>query len=370
MRPPRRPRRSSESSRMAPELGHLALILALLIALIQALLPLVGAHRGHAGWIALARPAAQTQFVLVLMAFACLMQAFVANDFSVAYVAAHSNSRLPAVHRAAAVWGGHEGSLLLWLLMLNGWTLAVSLLSHQLPQAMVARVIGVLGLVAAGFLMFMLFTSDPFERALPGAADGQDLNPLLQDPGLVFHPPMLYMGYVGFSVAFAFAIPALHLHPAVPDHRDRRLARPLRLARGQGQPGRRLCGGLARDSDAREQRAADGGGRLGVAGHALPADRRRARPGQALGRTALLQRGVHATDAAAAVPDGRRPAGALEASRRARHGPAPAPGGVDRFRGRRGRAVAARPVDAAGRARRVAGGLDRRQHLFPGWRTS
>ncbi len=143
------------------------------------------------------------------MAFACLMQAFVANDFSVAYVAAHSNSRLPAVYRAAAVWGGHEGSLLLWLLMLNGWTLAVSLLSHQLPQAMVARVIGVLGLVAAGFLMFMLFTSDPFERALPGAADGQDLNPLLQDPGLVFHPPMLYMGYVGFSVAFAFAIAAL-----------------------------------------------------------------------------------------------------------------------------------------------------------------
>src|SRR5258706_1846356 len=209
IRPPRRPRHSSESSRMAPELGHLALILALLIALIQALLPLVGPHRGHAGWIALARPAAQTQFVLVLMAFACLMQAFVANDFSVAYVAAHSNSRLPAVYRAAAVWGGHEGSLLLWLLILNGWTLAVSLLSHQLPQAMVARVIGVLGLVAAGFLMFMLFTSDPFEPALPGAADGQDLNPLLQDPGLVFHPPMLYMGYVGFSVAFAFAIAAL-----------------------------------------------------------------------------------------------------------------------------------------------------------------
>jgi cytochrome c-type biogenesis protein CcmF len=194
---------------MTPELGHLALILAFLIALIQGVLPIVGAHRGHAGWIALARPAAQTQFVLVLFAFACLMQAFVANDFSVAYVAAHSNSKLPTMYRASAVWGGHEGSLLLWVLMLTGWTFAVSLFSRQLPQAMVARVIGVLGLVSAGFLMFMLFTSDPFERLLPGAPDGQDLNPLLQDPGLVFHPPMLYMGYVGFSVAFAFAIAAL-----------------------------------------------------------------------------------------------------------------------------------------------------------------
>ena len=194
---------------MTPELGHLALILAFLVALIQGVLPIVGAHRGHAGWINLARPAAQTQFVLVLIAFACLMQAFVSNDFSVAYVAAHSNSKLPTVYRAAAVWGGHEGSLLLWLLMLSGWTLAVSLFSRQLPQAMVARVLGVLGLVAAGFLMFMLFTSDPFDRMLPAAPDGQDLNPLLQDPGLVFHPPMLYMGYVGFSVAFAFAIAAL-----------------------------------------------------------------------------------------------------------------------------------------------------------------
>jgi cytochrome c-type biogenesis protein CcmF len=194
---------------MTPELGHLALILAFLIALIQGVLPIVGAHRGHAGWIALARPAAQTQFALVLFSFACLMQAFIANDFSVAYVAGHSNSKLPTIYRASAVWGGHEGSLLLWVLMLNGWTLAVSLFSRQLPQAMVARVIGVLGLVSAGFLMFMLFTSDPFERLLPGAPDGQDLNPLLQDPGLVFHPPMLYMGYVGFSVAFAFAIAAL-----------------------------------------------------------------------------------------------------------------------------------------------------------------
>jgi cytochrome c-type biogenesis protein CcmF len=194
---------------MTPELGHLALILACLVALVQGTLPLIGAHRGQAGWIALARPAAQTQFALVLFAFGCLMQAFLANDFSVLYVAQHSNSQLPAAYRAAAVWGGHEGSLLLWLLMLSGWTFAVSVLSRQLPDAMVARVIAVLGLVAVGFLLFMLLTSNPFERLLPAAPEGQDLNPLLQDPGLVIHPPMLYMGYVGFSVAFAFAIAAL-----------------------------------------------------------------------------------------------------------------------------------------------------------------
>jgi len=194
---------------MTPELGHLALILAFLVSLVQGTLPIIGAHRRHAAWTALARPAAQTQFLLVAFAFACLMQAFIANDFSVLYVAQHSNSQLPTAYRAAAVWGGHEGSLLLWLLMLNGWTLAVSLLSRQLPLPMVARVIGVLGLVAAGFLAFMLLTSNPFDRLVPAAPEGQDLNPLLQDPGLIVHPPMLYMGYVGFSVAFAFAIAAL-----------------------------------------------------------------------------------------------------------------------------------------------------------------
>jgi cytochrome c-type biogenesis protein CcmF len=194
---------------MTPELGHLALILALLVALAQGTLPLIGAHRGQLGWTALAGPAAQTQFALVAFAFGCLMLAFLNNDFSVLYVAQHSNSRLPTLYRAAAVWGGHEGSLLLWLLMLSGWTFAVSLLSRRLPREMAARVIGVLGLVAAGFLLFILFTSNPFERLLPAAPDGRDLNPLLQDPGLVFHPPMLYMGYVGFSVAFAFAIAAL-----------------------------------------------------------------------------------------------------------------------------------------------------------------
>jgi cytochrome c-type biogenesis protein CcmF len=194
---------------MSAELGHLALILALGVALVQGTLPLVGAQRHDAGWMALARPAAQTQALLVAFAFGCLMRAFIVNDFSVAYVAQHSNSQLPVLYRAAAVWGGHEGSLLLWLLMLNGWTVALSLLSRQLPDAMVARVIGVLGLVAAGFGAFLLLSSNPFERLLPAPADGRDLNPLLQDPGLVFHPPMLYMGYVGFSVAFGFAVAAL-----------------------------------------------------------------------------------------------------------------------------------------------------------------
>jgi len=194
---------------MTPELGHFALILALCVAAVQGVLPLAGAARGDARWIAIARPAARAQFLLVLFSFGCLALAFVGNDFSVAYVADHSNSKLPAVFRFAATWGGHEGSLLLWLLMLSGWSAAVSIASRQLPDAMVARVLGVLGLVSAGFMLFTLFTSNPFERVLPPPPDGRDLNPLLQDPGLVFHPPMLYMGYVGFSVAFAFALGAL-----------------------------------------------------------------------------------------------------------------------------------------------------------------
>jgi cytochrome c-type biogenesis protein CcmF len=146
---------------------------------------------------------------LIAVSFACLAQSFLANDFSVAYVANHSNTRLPTLYRFSAVWGGHEGSLLLWVLMLAGWGAAVSLASRQLPEVMVARVLAVLGLVGIGLLAFILFTSNPFDRMLPAAAEGRDLNPLLQDPGLVFHPPMLYMGYVGFSVAFAFAIAAL-----------------------------------------------------------------------------------------------------------------------------------------------------------------
>jgi cytochrome c-type biogenesis protein CcmF len=194
---------------MIPELGHLALILALLVALAQGTLPLIGAHRGNATWIAVAKPASQTLFLMLIISFGCLAWAFHVNDFSVLYVAQQSNSHLPAIYRFGAVWGGHEGSLLLWMVMLAGWGMAVSVLSRQLPEIMVARVLGVLGLVASGFILFILTTSNPFTRLLPAAPDGRDLNPLLQDPGLVFHPPMLYMGYVGFSVAFAFAIAAL-----------------------------------------------------------------------------------------------------------------------------------------------------------------
>ncbi len=194
---------------MIPEIGHFALIVALCVALVQGILPLVGAHQQRAGWIALARPAAMAQAVLMAVAFGCLATAFVQNDFSVLYVAQHSNTLLPLPYRVAAVWGGHEGSLLLWVVMLVVWTLAVALFSKQLPDYMIARVLGVLALVTAGFLLFILFTSNPFERLLPAAEEGRDLNPLLQDPGLIIHPPMLYMGYVGFSVAYAFAVSAL-----------------------------------------------------------------------------------------------------------------------------------------------------------------
>jgi cytochrome c-type biogenesis protein CcmF len=194
---------------MVPELGHFALILALCIALVQSTLPLVGAARGNDAWMALARPAAQAQCLFIAVAFGCLTYAFVSNDFSVKYVAEHSNTHLPLAYRVASVWGGHEGSLLLWVQMLGLWMFAVSIFSRSLPQEMVSRVLSVMGMIAVGFLLFMLFTSNPFERLLPAAADGRDLNPLLQDPGMVFHPPMLYMGYVGFSVAFAFSMAAL-----------------------------------------------------------------------------------------------------------------------------------------------------------------
>ncbi|MBX6392232.1 MAG: heme lyase CcmF/NrfE family subunit [Burkholderiales bacterium] len=194
---------------MIPELGHFALILALMVALAQGVLPLVGAARGVHAWMTLARPAAQAQFVLVAFAFGCLAWSFAQNDFSVLNVAANSNSQLPLHYRIAASWGSHEGSLLLWVFMLTMWTCAVSLFSRHLPLEMISRVIGVMGLVSVGFLLFLLLTSNPFERLLPAPPDGRDLNPLLQDPGMVLHPPMLYMGYVGFSVAFAFAIAAL-----------------------------------------------------------------------------------------------------------------------------------------------------------------
>ncbi len=194
---------------MIPELGHFALILALLLALVQGTLPLVGAAQRNASWMALARPAARGQALFVVFAWLTLAYSFVSNDFSVLNVATNSNSQLPVQYRFAATWGSHEGSMLLWVFMLSLWTLAVSIRSKHLPQEMVARVLGVMGLVSAGFLLFLLLTSNPFERLIPAAADGRDLNPLLQDPGMVIHPPMLYMGYVGFSVAFAFAIAAL-----------------------------------------------------------------------------------------------------------------------------------------------------------------
>ena len=194
---------------MIPEFAHYALILALCIALIQGVLPLIGAHQGRREWLILARPAAQTVFLLLATAFVILAWSFYINDFSVLYVAEHSNSQMPVMYRLGAVWGGHEGSLLLWVFLLSTWTILVAQLSKALDEFMVARVIGVLGLVMTGLLLFVITTSNPFERLLPAAQDGRSLNPLLQDPGLVFHPPMLYMGYVGFSVAFAFAIASL-----------------------------------------------------------------------------------------------------------------------------------------------------------------
>ncbi|MBA1272832.1 heme lyase CcmF/NrfE family subunit [Stutzerimonas azotifigens] len=195
---------------MIPELGHLAMILALCLVLVQSIFPLIGAWRGDRLWMSLAQPAAWGQFAFLAFSFACLTYAFMVDDFSVAYVASNSNSALPWYYKFSAVWGAHEGSLLLWALILAGWTFAVSVFSRQLPEEMLARVLGVMGLISLGFLLFLIVTSNPFERLLPQApTDGRDLNPLLQDFGLIVHPPMLYMGYVGFSVAFSFAIAAL-----------------------------------------------------------------------------------------------------------------------------------------------------------------
>ena len=194
---------------MIPEIGHFSLILALLVALMLGTLPIIGAARGNTIWMGMARPLARAQFLLIAIAFVCLAYAFASMDYSVAYVATNSNSKLPIQFRIAAVWGGHEGSLLLWVMILSVWTIAVSSFSKHLPDDMRARILGVMGLISVGFLLFMLMASNPFERLIPAALDGRDLNPLLQDPGMIFHPPMLYMGYVGFSVAFAFAIAAL-----------------------------------------------------------------------------------------------------------------------------------------------------------------
>ncbi len=194
---------------MIPEIGNFLLMLALVVAVIQSVFPLVGASRGNFQLMSLAVTSGRLQFILILFSFFCLIYCFLFNDFSVLNVAKNSNSSLPWAYRIAASWGSHEGSMLLWLVMLSGWTFAVSIKSRQLPMEMLSRTIGVMGLISIGFLIFIIFTSNPFDRLLPAAADGADLNPLLQDPGMVIHPPMLYMGYVGCVVPFAFAIAAL-----------------------------------------------------------------------------------------------------------------------------------------------------------------
>ncbi|MDH3948886.1 MAG: heme lyase CcmF/NrfE family subunit [Gammaproteobacteria bacterium] len=194
---------------MIPEIGQFALILGLVFALVQTVLPLAGAHRGIANWVAVAKPAARVQLLFVAISFACLTWSFLTHDFSVKYVAMNSNTKLPTMYLFSAVWGAHEGSLLLWALVLSIWTACVSVFSRSIPPVMLARVLGVLGFVSVGFMLFILITSNPFERLVPAAVEGRDLNPLLQDFGLIIHPPMLYMGYVGFAVPFAFAIAAM-----------------------------------------------------------------------------------------------------------------------------------------------------------------
>mgnify|MGYP000450194035 CR=1 FL=1 len=194
---------------MIPEIGTFALILALLLAITQGVLPLAGAQRGNLTWMAVARPAAFGQFTFTLIAYLCLVHAFLTNDFTVINVASNSYSNLPAFYRITATWGSHEGSLLFWSLILAVWTIAVATFSRTLPEEMVARVLGAMGLISVGFLSLLLITSSPFLRQFPGPAEGSDLNPLLQDWGMIIHPPMLYMGYVGFAVVFSFAVAAL-----------------------------------------------------------------------------------------------------------------------------------------------------------------
>ena len=195
---------------MIPELGLFGLVLALGLCALLSFLGLAGAARGNARWMAAVPSLVTGQWVFCLLAFAALSYAFLVDDFSVAYVARNSNTLLPWYYKASAVWGAHEGSFLLWTLIMASWTLAVALRSAALPVAFVSRVLGVMGLLNVGFLAFLIFTSNPFERLVPMTpAEGSDLNPLLQDFGLIVHPPMLYMGYVGFSVAFAFAVAAL-----------------------------------------------------------------------------------------------------------------------------------------------------------------
>jgi cytochrome c-type biogenesis protein CcmF len=194
---------------MLPEVGQFAMILALFLAAAQAFFGIAGAWKRNARWMSAVAPAVAGQFVMLGLAFGSLIWAFVHNDFSVKLVAGHSNTQLPIYYRVAAAWGNHEGSLLFWVFVLSTWTVAVAALSGSLPRTFYARVLGVLGFISSGFLLFSLATSNPFERIQPALADGVDLNPVLQDFGLTIHPPMLYVGYVGCSVAFAFACAAM-----------------------------------------------------------------------------------------------------------------------------------------------------------------
>ena len=191
------------------ELGHFSLALALAIALLLGFVPMIGSYNNNARWMAVGLPASAVLFALTALSFACLMNGFISHDFSVLLIAQHSNSQLPLPYRIAATWGSHEGSILLWSVILSAWTLAVASFSKSLSPILKARILSILGFIGAGFLLFTLLTSNPFERLIPPAPDGRDLNPLLQDPGMVFHPPLLYMGYVGTSVAFAFAVAGL-----------------------------------------------------------------------------------------------------------------------------------------------------------------
>lgn len=195
---------------MIPEIGLFAVVLALVVAFVQSIVPIVGAHRQNYAWIAVARPATYVHFVLVTISIICLGIAFAQDDFTVQYVATHSNSELPMGYKISAIWGGHEGSFLLWIFFHAGWAAAVAFYSRKLPEDAMARVLGVMGIISIGLIAFLVFTSNPFDRLLPNfPIDGKDLNPQLQDIGFKVHPPMLFMGYVGFAVAFSFAIAAL-----------------------------------------------------------------------------------------------------------------------------------------------------------------
>ncbi|EGP02261.1 cytochrome c-type biogenesis protein CcmF, partial [Pasteurella multocida subsp. gallicida str. Anand1_poultry] len=195
---------------MIAELGNYALALSLAIAMLVAIFALWGAEKNHIQLMSLARPMTYGLFISLTVAFVALFYLFAVNDFSVQYIVNNSNTNLPLHYRLSAVWGSHEGSLLLWIWLLTLWGAAVAMFSKQLPQEAVSRVLGIMGIISIGFLIFVLFTSNPFDRTFPDfPVDGKELNPLLQDVGLIFHPPLLYMGYVGFSVAFAFAIASL-----------------------------------------------------------------------------------------------------------------------------------------------------------------